>query len=483
MIINTSKSSHRHHTPDQISSKRSSQNHTQKIIQKKIINNNNNINPDIDISYSYSNIDQNDINLLNQKIISQQNNISYLRSRLQNYDNTKNEISRLNQELKKLEEAIKSKNAIISEFQNLSELTKQKFENYIKKTDNQIQEYNKKFQNTPELQKENYNLSQKLIVLQEENKNLRNKYTEIELKNKNEVDSIQNDINILKEKCEEIIKENNAVKCENNNYNKEIENLKNKLLVQEKYEIELEEIKKKYFLLENQINQKENNIINLQKINEVLEKKLNSSNENYRKILIEQDNLKEKLKQVENICRQYEVAFQRMKNNNNNNNININNLLPRMNVEEISNNFNNDYISPNTTQNRYKNTNRIFYKHNNDEKLNLNDNNLMNVFNDNSLKFYNYNEYNSHLNRNKGNKRFKSYKKNNYKENLTLKNKDYNLFFNRNKKNDLNKNFIKNNSEYITQSDKLLDKSFGYSNYLLDNLKNKISRIHFDNKY
>ena len=250
-------------------------------------------------------------------------------------------------------------------------------------------------------------------------------------------------------------------------------------MVQEKYEIELEEIKKKYFLLENQINQKENNIINLQKINEVLKKKLNSTNENYRKILIEQDNLKEKLKQVENLCKQYEVSFQRMKNNN----ININNLLPRMNVEEITNNFNNDYVSPNTTKNRYKNKNRIFYKHNNDEKLNLNDNNLRNFFNDNSLKFYNYIEYNSHLDRNKGNKRFKSYKNNNYKENLTFKNNDYNLFHNRNKKDDLNKNFIKNNNEFITQSDKLLDKSFGYSNYLLDNLKNKISRIHFDNKY
>ena len=32
-------------------------------------------------------------------------------------------------------------------------------------------------------------------------------------------------------------------------------------------------------------------------------------------------------------------------------------------------------------------------------------------------------------------------------------------------------------------SNKLLDKSFGYSNYLLDALKNKISGIHFGPKY
>ena len=95
----------------------------------------------------------NDIDLLNEKIISQKKNILYLKSRLGNYNNIKKEISRLNQELNKVDEAIKIKNDIISEYQLLSEITKNKFANYINKSDSKLKEYNKKMLNIPDLQK------------------------------------------------------------------------------------------------------------------------------------------------------------------------------------------------------------------------------------------------------------------------------------------------------------------------------------------
>ena len=178
-----------------------------------------------------------------------------------------------------MEEAIKGKNAIISEFQKLSEITKKKFETYLKSTDSQMNLYNKKYNNFPELEKENRELSQKLILVQNENTTLKQKYNEIESKYKNEIDTIQNDISNLKKNYEEIIKENDILKDDNINSVTKIQNLRRQLSVQEKYEEELEQIKKKYFFLEIKINQKENNINiwlivnNLQKINDVLEKK------------------------------------------------------------------------------------------------------------------------------------------------------------------------------------------------------------------
>ena len=315
----------RHYTPDQIHKNRKIGDIQQMNKPKNIINKNQNI-YNIHLTpnsiknspnNNLINIDKNEINLLNQKIVSQKNNISYLKSRLENYVNTKKEISRLNKELEKMEEAIKGKNAIISEFQKLSEITKKKFETYLKSTDSQMNLYNKKYNNFPDLEKENKELSQKLILVQNENITLKQKYNEIESKYKIEIDTIQNDISNLKRNYEEIIKENDILRDDNINSVREIQNLRKQLSVQEKYEEELEQIKKKYFFLETKINQKENNINNLQKINDVLEKKIISSDESYKKILNQQSNLNEKLKQLEYVCKQYEFFFRKVKIHNN----------------------------------------------------------------------------------------------------------------------------------------------------------------------
>ena len=88
---------------------------------------------------------------------------------------------------------------------------------------------------------------------------------------------------------------------------------------------------------------------------------------------------------------------------------------------------------------------------------------------DNYGHTYNYKKYSNDLIR-------KKYDKNDF-DNNNNKNYDFKYKFN------TNRNIKKSNIDYIKQSNKMLDKSFGYSNYLLDALKNKISEIHFDSKY
>ena len=55
------------------------------------------------------------------KIYSMENEINILKERMINYNNILNENFYLNQEIKKLNETLKMKDKIISEFENLSE--------------------------------------------------------------------------------------------------------------------------------------------------------------------------------------------------------------------------------------------------------------------------------------------------------------------------------------------------------------------------
>ena len=83
------------------------------------------------------------IELLKEKIKSQKADIEYLENRLQNYDETINEITNLNLEINKLNEKLKNKNKTIQEYQNLSEISKAKFSNYINKTNEKSRNFKK----------------------------------------------------------------------------------------------------------------------------------------------------------------------------------------------------------------------------------------------------------------------------------------------------------------------------------------------------
>ena len=473
--INTNSKSNRIHTPEYLAKNGRKKTYQLLNKQKKIINKNQKINSykdkdlfsdgNIDeqlLDISNSIMDQNNILSLNKKIISQQNDISYLKLRLKNYENTINEISRLNKELSKMKEAIKVKNGIILEFQELSELTKAKFENYINVNDLQINKYENKYENLPEIQNENNNLNQKLISLQNENKKLQEIYKEIELKNKKDLDKAKEDLNNIKKNSENLEEENSHIKNENIENNREIEKLRQKLLTHEKNGLELDKINKKYSELENQITEKNNKIKNLEKMNQNIEDKIKTSEENYKNALKVQNNIKEKLKQLEDLCNQYEFTFQKIKKFNKKNTPQNLRLINRNNV-----NYDNNSLKEKQTKKR------VYYNHN---KRKIDNGKKIKTFNDENLSLNYY-----HLIKN--NEESKGYIINNeYKKNQKL-----DLFTQKcskiNQNNNINNNINNNKINYIKNSNRILDKSFGYSNYLLDNLKNKISEMNFDYKF
>ena len=158
-----------------------------------------------------SNIYDKNIAILNEKIKEQENDIIYLNERLKNYDTTMDEMTKLNLEVDRFNEIIRNKNNTIQEFREISELSKQKFEELIT---------NKK------------ELIQKIIILEKENEELRNKtkykniVEEEGYKNpiKSELDDIRKENQelkkILQEKNEEIEYMNNIIQKSNVNPNR-----------------------------------------------------------------------------------------------------------------------------------------------------------------------------------------------------------------------------------------------------------------------
>ena len=372
------------------------------------------------------NLGKNQIESLNNKILCQQNEIDYLKSSLQNYNKTMKEFIKLNMQVKNLEQELKNKNNIISEFQQLSLLTKNKFEMYLNKNNIQRQEYEKKLENYNNIQIENNNLKQKIFILENQNKELQKKIKEIEFKNKTELDLIQNDIISIKKEYENILKQNNDIIKDNNIKTKENEELKNKLKSYEKYKNELDNIKNKYLLIENKMNYKDKNIKELKSLNETLEQKLYSTNDNYNKILNEKKGLQDKLRTIENLNNHYKINFKDKEYE-----------IPepiRLNKSTIS-------------KKMIRRGKRAYYSHNNNRNI------LGNI----GINEFNNNDYMD------------------YNEKFLFNNKVKRRISNTNTKVNYS-NYLKNNNTLPAQK---YEKSFDYSNFLLDNLKTKISNINF----
>ena len=91
-----------------------------------------NYHSEIPSKYKTINIDNNNVNnninikILKERIKSQKADINYLKDRLKNYDETINEVTRLNSEINKLNDIIKNKNKTIQEYRNISEIAKKK---------------------------------------------------------------------------------------------------------------------------------------------------------------------------------------------------------------------------------------------------------------------------------------------------------------------------------------------------------------------
>jgi chromosome segregation ATPase len=157
-----------------------------------------------------SNIYDKNIAILNEKIKEQENDIIYLNERLKNYDATMDEMTKLNIEVDRLNEIIRDKNNTIQEFREITELSKQKFEQLI---------MNKK------------ELIQRINFLEKENEELRNKNKPKNILKEEEYNPIKSDLDgikrenqelkkLLQEKDEEIEYMNNIIQNSNKNFNR-----------------------------------------------------------------------------------------------------------------------------------------------------------------------------------------------------------------------------------------------------------------------
>ena len=205
-----------------------------------------------------SNSPKNDNNIIsyypNQNYNPYQREFNFLKLKFKDYEMATNEIKYLTQELNKLNETLKNKNAIIYEFQQLAQVSKNKFESLINndKKKTMTEEFGNIFENIDKLQKENINLSNKLMLLENENKSLTRQFKNIE---NNRKDFLKTDNN-----------ENRPKKV------MKFQGLKNKN--DENLEIDLNEIKSKYYFLEKQIKEKDENINKLSIINKKLNEQL-----------------------------------------------------------------------------------------------------------------------------------------------------------------------------------------------------------------
>ena len=141
-----------------------------------------------------SNIYEKNIFLLNEKIKEQENDILYLNNRLKNYDETVDEVTRLNLEINKLNEVIREKNYTIKEYREITELSKKKFDELIKNKNE---------------------LMQRIKFLEKENKEL-----------KCNINNFDNNFTDMKTDLNDIIKENRELKRQL--YEKNIKINKNK---------------------------------------------------------------------------------------------------------------------------------------------------------------------------------------------------------------------------------------------------------------
>ena len=141
-----------------------------------------------------SNIYEKNIFLLNEKIKEQENDILYLNNRLKNYDETVDEVTRLNLEINKLNEVIREKNYTIKEYRDITELSKKKFDELIKNKNE---------------------LMQRIKFLEKENKEL-----------KSNINNFDNNFTDMKTDLNDIIKENRELKRQL--YEKNIKINKNK---------------------------------------------------------------------------------------------------------------------------------------------------------------------------------------------------------------------------------------------------------------
>lgn len=294
-----------------------------------------------------NNIMDNNMNadLLKEKIKSQKKDIEYLKNRLKNYDETISEVTRLNLELNKMNEILKKKNETILEYQNLSEVSKTKFNNYLNRANSKKLIFEKKEENYEQLKSKNNYLIEQIKIMEKENKSLQHKLNSIKNKNLYEIDHIRNEIDVINIEYEKEKKQNMLINEEKIRKNKEIIDLKTKLIACNKFKEEINNINNKYNILEKQINEKDQTIEELTNINNNLKDKIEISNDNYNQVVYDQKNLELKLNNLIDKVKEYEIILKDEKNKNKYNNNYNTSVDDYNNTSRMGKNLDNSYYT------------------------------------------------------------------------------------------------------------------------------------------
>ena len=366
-----------------------------------------------------------------EKITNLEEIISEMNEKLASLDILTNENSNLNYEINKQNEIISQKNKMISEFQELAKLSQIKFETFMNNnTENKNSLYKKS--------KKYSELKYKYLSLTKQYDNLEREYNKLETENKINNEKNLKEISDLNEKLleitskynlimsenEKLISENEQSKIKQNELNNKINNLNN-------MKEELENIKIEFNELGKELIEKNTKNELLEKFNDELKIKLSEAeniiknNESYQK------QLEEKIDNLNNICGKLENAFNGASQDLENKKIENDNLIKdnkekNSQLENLKNDFNNQYKT-------LKRENIILKKRENKYKETLN-----------QLK--NYTDGNSQ----------------------SINNNSY-YTYNPTKVNDLN----------LSTFEK--DESGKYSYFLIDNLRNTMSKIDINN--
>ena len=289
--------------------------------------------------------------LLKEKIKSQKSEIECLENSLKNYDETINEVTRLNLELNKMNEILKNKNNTILEYQKLSEISKEKFNKFINKANEKKNKFQKNIENFNDLKTKNNNLIEQIKQIEKENYTLKHQFNSIKNKNFYEIDQLKNEIDLINIEYEKERKQNRLINDEKIKKNKEIIDLKTKLITSDKFKEEINNINNKYNLLEKQLDEKDKILEELRNINDDLKDKLEISTENYNQVVYEQKSLESKLNNLIDKAKKYEIIFKDINDNYNNSDINYAFKTNIDNSAMPNNYFQNKYLIRNKSSN------------------------------------------------------------------------------------------------------------------------------------
>ena len=152
--------------------------------------------------------------------------------------------------------------------------------------------------------------------LKEQNDYYKNKVNFQLQNNTYKINKIRNDLINLKNKINKNLNKSQIIELKNNDYDKEIYKLKTKINSCNSDTGDIDSIKSKYNIFEKKFNEKNNRIRELENENYNLKIRYNSINEKYQNIYLNNQNLKLKINEYENMCKKYEnIRNAKSKNN------------------------------------------------------------------------------------------------------------------------------------------------------------------------